>query len=134
MTTFAEARGRLDPAASVNRFLIWQEAIRNRFGHQTSIGWIVLAAARRRRLSCSQPASPKTVKAAASQLVRLRAESRFREVWREPVTTAARRCDRAQALAGLTRMSLAGYSLAGWSPPEPASASPARKNRRSSLG
>jgi hypothetical protein len=115
-------RGRSHPPG----FLSGITAIRNRSGHQTSIGWIVLTAARRRRLSCSQPASPKTVRTAASQ-PRLRAESRLRGVWREPVTTAARRCARAQALAGLTRMSLAGYSLAGWSPPEPASASPAEK-------
>jgi len=35
--------------------------------------------------------------------MKLRAESRFRGVWREPVTTAARRCDRASSKS-LTRM------------------------------
>jgi len=43
------------------------------------------------------------------------------------VTTAA--ADVHRASRGFTRMSLAGYSSAGWSPPEPASASPAQKRR-----
>ena len=58
-------------------FESWQKGDPNRFGHQTSICWIVLTAvARRRRLSCSQPASPKTVKAAASQPLRARVPNR----------------------------------------------------------
>src|SRR5207253_60479 len=55
------------------------------------------------------------------------AESRFRGVWREPVHNGRGHCDRVQAQGLVTRMSLAGYCLAGWSPPEPASASPAEK-------
>jgi hypothetical protein len=40
--------------------------------------------------------------------------------------TTVTRCDPSLPV-GFTRMSLAGYSLTGWSPPEPVSASPARK-------
>jgi hypothetical protein len=76
-------------------------------------------------LSYGETRQPQNSKNAAQQ-PELLAESRFGEVWRELVTTAAAVVNRVSP-EGFTRMSLAGYSLAGWSPPEPASASPAKK-------
>ena len=57
------------------------------------------------------------------------AESRLSGVWQEPGHSGCSRCEPSRADSGITRMSLARYSLASWPPPEPASASPAKKTK-----
>lgn len=116
----------------INRFVNLLRAIRNRFGHQTFICWIELVRVRHRSLRLGSTRQPKNRKAAASQpgCVPNRGSGK---VWRDlsqqlPVVVAG-----LEPFWGLTRMSLAGYSLAGWSPPEPASDLPARKAEKSHL-
>ena len=90
-------------------------------GDQTSICWIASNGGASQKIELGfAPAGLETVRAAQRRTVcRIGAQ-------RGPAGT----CHNSSTVVNrvFTRMSLAGYSLTGWSPPEPVSASPAEKN------